>query len=58
MFCIPINIDMNTISSASKHAIQGYFDSLRAEMHNNISITLVSPGYVKTSLSLNVLLIY
>jgi dehydrogenase/reductase SDR family protein 7B len=45
-----------TASSASKHALQGYSDGLRAELaRNNISVTTISPGYVKTSLSLNAL---
>jgi short-subunit dehydrogenase len=40
--------------SASKHAVQGYFDSLRGELvAHNISVTVISPGYVQTSLSLN-----
>lgn len=42
--------------SASKHALQAFCDSLRAEMaENNIKVTLFSPGYIKTSLSLNAL---
>jgi short-subunit dehydrogenase len=40
--------------SASKHALQGYFDSLRAEMVNyNINVTIVSPGRIVTNISLN-----
>ncbi len=40
--------------SASKHALQGYFDSLRAEMANdNIGVTIVSPGRIRTNISLN-----
>ena len=42
--------------SASKHALHGFFDSLRAETyHNNIKVTLVCPGYVKTNISMNAL---
>ena len=42
--------------AASKHALHGFFDSLRAEIHNqNIAITLVCPGYVKTNVSMNAL---
>ncbi|XP_071450863.1 dehydrogenase/reductase SDR family protein 7-like [Hetaerina americana] len=42
--------------SASKHALQAFCDSLRAEVaENGISITVVSPGYIRTSLSLNAL---
>lgn len=42
--------------AASKHALHGFFDSLRAEVYtNNIAVTLVCPGYVKTDVSLNAL---
>jgi short-subunit dehydrogenase len=40
--------------SASKHALQGYFDSLRAEMTNyNVHVTMVSPGRIVTNISYN-----
>ncbi|KAJ8920678.1 hypothetical protein NQ315_004817 [Exocentrus adspersus] len=42
--------------SASKHALQAFADSLRAEMSiYNVAVTVVSPGYIKTKLSLNAL---
>ena len=42
--------------AASKHALHGFFDSLRAEVHkDNIAITLVCPGYVNTNVSINAL---
>lgn len=42
--------------SASKHALQAFCDSLRAEVaENNISVLCVSPGYINTALSLNAL---
>lgn len=49
--------------SASKHALQAYFDSLRAELstmvedneHRRVDVTVVSPGYIRTNLSLNAL---
>ncbi|ERL86945.1 dehydrogenase/reductase SDR family protein 7-like [Dendroctonus ponderosae] len=42
--------------SASKHALQAFGDSLRAEVASeNIHVTIVSPGYIKTQLSLNAL---
>jgi len=42
--------------SASKHAIQAFTDSLRAEVHrDNVKVTCISPGYIKTSLSKNAL---
>lgn len=40
--------------SASKHALHGYFDTLRAELHNtNIKILLACPGRVDTNMSVN-----
>lgn len=42
--------------AASKHALQGYFDSLRAEVHDsNVKVLIVCPGYVRTNVSLNAL---
>ncbi len=42
--------------AASKHALHGFFDSLRAEIHRyNIDVTLICPGYVKTNVSMNAL---
>ncbi|EDX14885.1 dehydrogenase/reductase SDR family protein 7-like [Drosophila simulans] len=42
--------------SASKHAVQAFADSLRAEVANkNINVSCVSPGYIRTQLSLNAL---
>ena len=40
--------------SASKHALHGYFDTLRAELKGSgIGITLALPGRVKTNMSIN-----
>lgn len=37
---------------AAKHALHGFFDSLRAEQFdNNIKVSLLLPGYVKTNVS-------
>ncbi|XP_035913886.1 dehydrogenase/reductase SDR family protein 7-like [Anopheles stephensi] len=42
--------------SASKHALQAFCDSLRAEVaKDNVSVTLISPGYINTALSMNAL---
>lgn len=42
--------------AASKHALHGYFDSLRQEVHkDNISISLVCPGYIRTNVTKNAL---
>lgn len=41
---------------ASKHALHGYFDSLRSEVHNNnLKVTIICPGYINTDISLNAL---
>jgi NADP-dependent 3-hydroxy acid dehydrogenase YdfG len=41
---------------ASKHALHGFFDALRAETYNvGLRVTLVCPGYIKTPLSLHAL---
>lgn len=42
--------------SASKHALHGFFDSLRAEVYeNNINVLLVCPGFIQTNVSINAL---
>ena len=42
--------------SASKHALHGFFDSLRSEVYKqNIQILLVVPGFIKTNISINAL---
>ena len=42
--------------SASKHALHGFFESLAIEnQKNNISVTVVCPGRVKTNVSVNAL---
>lgn len=42
--------------AASKHALHGYFDSLRAEVwRTGVKVTLVCPGYVRTKVSDNAL---
>lgn len=45
--------------AASKHALHGFFDSLRAELwkeSKNIHVTLVCPGWINTNLSIAALL--
>jgi len=40
--------------SASKHALHGYFESLRAEnVTNNIKVSVIIPGRIKTNISIN-----
>lgn len=41
---------------AAKHAIIGFFDSLRAEVwQDNIQVTTICPGYILTQISMNAL---
>lgn len=41
---------------ASKHALQAFSESLRAEVaDSNVSVSIISPGYIKTNLSYNAL---
>jgi short-subunit dehydrogenase len=42
--------------SAAKHALHGFFDSLRLEEEKNgISVTIVCPGKINTNMSINAL---
>ena len=42
--------------SASKHALHGYFESLRTEnINNNIRVSIIIPGRIKTNISINAL---
>ncbi|CAM9716401.1 unnamed protein product [Heterosigma akashiwo] len=50
-------IHHRTTYAASKHALRGYFDALRAEVaFDKIGVTQVYPGYVNTNLSKNAIL--
>lgn len=43
--------------AASKHALHGFYDSMRAELEDQgIKITLTAPGFVKTNVSINAFL--
>jgi len=47
----------HTTYSASKHALHGYFEGLRAELHGTgVGITMICPGYVRTNISHHALL--
>lgn len=51
-----IGTPLRSSYAASKHALHGFFDSLRAEHYNdNIAVTLVCPGFVNTNVSKNAL---
>lgn len=40
--------------SASKHALHGFYDGLRAELHDdNIKVTIICPGFIRTLVSVN-----
>jgi len=42
--------------SAAKHALHGFFDSLRAEVYKeNICVTIICSGYIKTNIAINAL---
>lgn len=42
--------------AASKHALHGFFDSLRAELYEyQIKVTLICPGFIRTNVSKNAL---
>ena len=42
--------------ASSKHALHGFFDSLRAEIDGSgVDITLITPGYIQTDISMNAL---
>jgi short-subunit dehydrogenase len=52
-----IGTPLRSSYAASKHALHGFFDSLRAESYqDNISVTLVCPGFVNTNISKNALI--
>lgn len=42
--------------AAAKHALHGFFDSIRTELYNdNIKFTMLCPGFIKTDVSVNAL---
>jgi short-subunit dehydrogenase len=51
-----INTPFRSGYGASKHALHGFYDVLRAEHHDdNIMVTMILPGFIKTDISLNAL---
>jgi short-subunit dehydrogenase len=49
-----VGTPMRSAYCASKHALQGYFDALRAELWpQNIGVSIICPGYIKTNISIN-----
>ena len=42
--------------AASKHALQGYFNTLRSELYGSgVAVTIVRPGWIATAMSRNAL---
>jgi short-subunit dehydrogenase len=51
-----VGTPLRSTYAASKHALHGFFDSLRAEVaKDGIAITIVCPGYIRTNVSRNAL---
>ena len=51
-----VGTPLRSAYAASKHALHGYFDSLRAELaKDGIAVTIVCPGYIRTNVSRNAL---
>jgi len=51
-----VGVAFRTGYSATKHALTGFADSLRAEVEDDgVYVTSLHPGYVNTNLSLNAL---
>jgi short-subunit dehydrogenase len=51
-----VGTPLRSTYSASKHALHGFFDSMRAELaKDGISITIICPGYIRTNVSRNAL---
>ncbi len=51
-----LSTPLRTAYAASKHALHGFFDGLRAEVEDRgVSVTLICPGYIRTDVSRNAL---
>jgi short-subunit dehydrogenase len=51
-----VGVPLRSAYAASKHALHGFFNALRAETHKRgIKVTIVCPGYVRTKVSENAL---
>jgi dehydrogenase/reductase SDR family protein 7B len=49
-----IESPMRSTYAASKHALHGFFDSLRAETYDDgVQVLMVCPGFIKTDISIN-----
>ncbi len=51
-----LGVPGRTSYAASKHALHGFYDCLRAELYrDNIEVTVICPGYVHTNVAVNAL---
>jgi len=51
-----VALPKRSMYAASKHALHGFYDALRSEVYrDNIGVTIICPGYVKTNISVNAL---
>jgi dehydrogenase/reductase SDR family member 7B len=49
-----VGTPLRSAYAASKHALHGFFDSLRAELHEHgISVSIACPGYINTSITMS-----
>ena len=51
-----IGVPLRSAYAASKHALHGFFDTLRAESwKENINVSIICPGFIRTNVSMNAL---
>lgn len=51
-----IGTPMRSAYAASKHALHGFFDCLRAEVADDgVGVTVICPGYIRTQITMNAL---
>lgn len=51
-----VGTPLRTAYAASKHALHGFYDSMRAEVHDfNIKVTIICPGFINTPITLSAL---
>lgn len=56
VYCNTLNCCWFPVDSSSKHALHGFFDSLRVELApRGLHVTTICPGYISTQLSANAL---
>lgn len=51
-----ISTPLRSAYAAAKHALHGFYDALHAEVYDdNVRVTLICPGFIKTNVSYNAL---